>query len=66
MSRKPKDGAKTWSLNIREVPIDLYWIFSQAAGIERMEFGKWALGILEKAANEVLQQKPTKKRKHGV
>jgi len=63
---KPKKGAKDWSLNVRKVPIDLYWMFHNAALKEQKEFGQWALEVLKKAAHEVLGTKPNKTGKTGV
>jgi hypothetical protein len=62
MSRRPKDGAKTWSLNIRDVPVDLYWLFDRATNKARTEFGKWALTTLKKEARELLKENPKEKR----
>ena len=63
MSRRPKDGAKTWSLNIREVPVELYWLFDRATNRKRMEFGKWALQVLKEAAEDVMEEKKEKRTK---
>lgn len=52
MSRKPKDGAKDWTLKIVRVPIDLYWLFHNKAINERMELGKWVIKTLTKAAKQ--------------
>ncbi len=59
----PKKDAKTWSLNLREVPIALYWYFHEAAQKKREEFGEWVLGVLKKAAEEELHREPPKEKR---
>jgi hypothetical protein len=62
MARRPKKDAETWSLNIRGVPIDLYWLFDRATNKKKSELGKWVLDVLEKEARELLKDNPKEKR----
>jgi len=57
----PKKDAETWSLNVRDVPIDLYWYFHDASQSERQEFREWVLESLKKAARDKLKRGPKSK-----
>jgi len=59
----PKKDARTWSLNVREVPIALYWYFHEAAQKKREEFGEWVLAVLKRAAREELHREPPKEKR---
>jgi len=58
---QPKKGAKRWSLNVRDVPVELWWYFHDASQSERQEFGKWVIESLKKAAREKLGRGPKEK-----
>ncbi len=63
---RPKKGATKWSLNIRDVPIGLYWLFDDAINKAKREFGEWALEVLARAAREVIEKETAKSRKTKV
>jgi hypothetical protein len=63
MSRKPKAGAKDWSLNVQKVPIDLFWPLHKAADHTEKEFGEWVLDVLKRAAEDELGAKLPKRGK---
>jgi hypothetical protein len=54
----PKKDAEKWSLNVRDVPIELYWYFHDASQSEQKEFKEWVLESLKKAAREKLKRGP--------
>jgi hypothetical protein len=66
MSRRPKDGAKIWSLNVRDVPIELYTPLHNAALNSEQEFGEWVIDALRQALENKREQKTKKRGKTRV
>lgn len=61
MAKLPKNGAETWSLNLRNIPVHLHKLFHKKALDSGQGVIEWAVNILKKEAEK--EDQPTSKKR---